>query len=214
MLKNQPNNYVLIDYENVMPEDLDVLHSSQLKVFSGKCVKLIVFLGYTQSVKTISTPFALQMHKWGKKAQYVCSSAQGPNALDFHLACYLGALLIHDLSGIFHIISKDKGYDPLIKHMKERKRKVERYENIYAIPFVEKATKTDLDDNFNILVTQLIERKANRPRKENTLKNAMKSYFHNKIEEVHIHQLIKQLKNKKYITVIDGKVTYTLPSSN
>ena len=41
------------------------------------------------------------------------------NALDFHIAFHVGQIAGTDPQGFFHIISKDKGYDPLLAHLKE-----------------------------------------------------------------------------------------------
>jgi hypothetical protein len=42
----------------------------------------------------------------------------GTNALDFHIAYYIGRLAAKCPDAYFHIISKDTGFDPLIKHLK------------------------------------------------------------------------------------------------
>ena len=54
--------------------------------------------------------------KLGSLVKYVRIVGNGRNALDFHIAYYLGQLATQTRD--FHIISKDQGFDPLIKHMK------------------------------------------------------------------------------------------------
>ena len=75
-------NYVLIDYENVQPSALSVLEKEHFKV--------IVFVGASQ-VK-VSFDVAAQLQRLGPSATYVKISGNGPNALDFHIAFYIGQL--------------------------------------------------------------------------------------------------------------------------
>ena len=100
-----PTNYVLIDFENVQPRNLEILASHPFKVF--------VFVGANQ-VK-IPYDLATAMQGLGENAKYIKITGNGPNALDFHIAFYVGELSTHDPEGYFHIISKDTGFDPLIK---------------------------------------------------------------------------------------------------
>lgn len=90
-----PTNYVLVDYENVQPNDVDFLKAPTLKVK--------VFLGPTQSKVPVSLAQALQ--PLGANAEYVQLETAGTNALDFHIAFYIGALSHQDPSAHFHIIS-------------------------------------------------------------------------------------------------------------
>ena len=97
------NNYVLIDYENEQPKNLDILkgHEFSVKVFVG--------------AKQAKLPFELAtaMQALGDKAEYIKIDGNGPNALDFHIAFYIGHIVASDREAYFHIISKDTGFDPL-----------------------------------------------------------------------------------------------------
>ena len=99
-----PNNYVLIDFENVQPNNLEILKKHPFTIF--------VFVGENQAKIPFGTAKALQ--EFGKEAKYIKISGNGPNALDFHIACYLGQLSSQDNGGYYYIVSKDKGFDPLI----------------------------------------------------------------------------------------------------
>jgi len=83
-----------------------------------------VFLGPNQSKVPVSLAAALQ--SLGSSAEYVILETPGANALDFHIAYYVGALACEDPSAFFHIISKDAGFDPLIKHLRAKKLFVQR----------------------------------------------------------------------------------------
>ncbi len=104
-------NFVLVDFENVQPKDLGLLKDDLFKV------KL--FLGPNQS--KIPVALASSLQSLGNNAEYIVLETAGNNALDFHIAYYIGLLSAEDPSAFFHIISKDSGFDPLIKHLKGRK---------------------------------------------------------------------------------------------
>lgn len=104
-------NYVLIDHENVQPTDLALLNRDD--------VRLWVFVGAGQT--RLSSDLAIQMQAMRERADYVRISGNGSNALDFHIAFYIGQLVRDDVRGFFHIISKDTGFDPLVEHLKARK---------------------------------------------------------------------------------------------
>jgi hypothetical protein len=55
--------------------------------------------------------------KLGERFVLTEISGTGPNALDFHIAYYLGEILAHDPAHRCVILSKDKGFDPLVKHL-------------------------------------------------------------------------------------------------
>ena len=93
------NNYVLIDFENVAPENLDLLDQDWIRVY--------VFVGKNQTKLPFSVVKAIQ--KMGDRAQYVEMSGTGHNALDFHIAYYVGRLSANDKDAYFHIISNDQG---------------------------------------------------------------------------------------------------------
>jgi PIN domain len=101
---------VLIDYENVQVKSLALLRGEQFRVR--------VFLGKTNT--KIHTELAIALQRLGERAEYITLESSGSNALDFHIAYYLGVLVTADPTAHFHIISKDKGFDPLIQHLKSR----------------------------------------------------------------------------------------------
>src|SRR5215216_5312389 len=116
-------NYVLIDYESVQPDDIAALQHEHVRV--------IVFVGPHQTKITFEKAAALQ--RMGANAEYVRLSGSGANALDFHIAFYLGQLTAKDSTASFHIISKDTGFDPLVKHLKEGKLRARRVQTIREI---------------------------------------------------------------------------------
>lgn len=103
-------NILLIDFESVQPEALPGLDLPNWH--------LMLFVGANQL--KVPLALAMAMQRMGDRAQYVQISGQGPNALDFHIAFYLGQLAAASPDAVFHVVSKDKGFDPLIQHLQSR----------------------------------------------------------------------------------------------
>jgi hypothetical protein len=201
-MKNTPTNYVLIDLENVQPTHLELLSKHPFKVF--------VFVGASQT--KIPTALAVTLQALGKNGTYIQISGNGKNALDFHIAAYLGELASQDSDGIFHIISKDTGFDPLIKHMRDRNIRIQRENDLASIPLPKMCPTASHPEKIEAIVEKLNANQAqSRPRKESTLSNAINSWFIKQLEEDELHALIQSLKSKKYITVKDGNISYNLP---
>ncbi|MHC6218563.1 PIN domain-containing protein [Stenotrophomonas acidaminiphila] len=126
-------NYVLIDHENVQPTDLGLLHRADIRLW--------VFVGAGQA--KLSSELAIQMQAMRERADYVRICGNGPNALDFHIAFYIGQLSGNDPDGFFHIISRDTGFDPLVEHLKARKIRACRSASIAGMPLFRQAVATD-----------------------------------------------------------------------
>ena len=112
----------------------------------------------------------------------------------------------------FHIISKDKGFDPLIKHLKERKIKVMRETDLAEIPLLRVPVSTSNDEKIAAIVKNLGGRGQSRPRKVRTLENTINTLFTRKLEKKELAELIKELQKRKLIVVNQGgNVSYKLP---
>ncbi len=196
-----PNNYVLIDYENVQPKNLDLLESHPFKV--------LVFVGQSQA--RIPFDLADSMQLLGKDARYVRISGNGQNALDFHIAYYIGELAASESDAYFHIISKDKGFDPLIDHLKERKIRVHREKDIGEIPLLQLADTSSIDEKISAIVKNLGGRGLARPRKVTTLSNTINSLFNPKLSAKELSALVKEMEKRKLIVVNQNNVSYKLP---
>jgi PIN domain len=101
-------NYILIDYENVQPAALPEIEATHFR--------LLVFVGASQTKVRFDVANAVQ--RMADRAGYIKISGNGANALDFHIAYYVGHLAAKEPEAYFHIISKDTGFDPLIAHLK------------------------------------------------------------------------------------------------
>jgi len=196
-----PTNYVLIDFENVQPKNLEILKKHPFKIS--------VFVGANQA--KIPFDLATTMQNFGEDAQYIKIAGNGQNALDFHIAFYIGQLSLQDPDGYFHIISKDKGFDPLIKHLRARKIRVNREKDLAEIPVLRISSATNNDEKISAIVKNLAGRGQARPRKVKTLSNTINSLFSPKLEEKELTALINILKERKHIVVKDNNISYKLP---
>ena len=192
------NNYVLIDYENVQPKNLELLSEHPFKVF--------VFVG--QSLAKIPFDLADSMQLLGKAARYIKISGNAKDALDFHIAYYIGELAAAEPDAYFHIISKDKGFDPLIRHLKDRKIHVQREVDLGEIPLLQLSDTTSLDDKIAAIVKNLGGRGLSRPRKVKTLQNTINTLFAKKLERGRFmfpgESVSQELSNQSLRFILDG----------
>lgn len=193
-----PINYVLIDLENVQPKNL--------KILSGHPFKIYVFVGETQT--KIPFDLASTLQEFGENAKYIKISGSGKNALDFHLAFYLGELKTNDPDGYFHIISKDKGFDPLVKHLRNNKNRVHRHNDLAEIPLLRISNATNTDEKLIEVIKNLKGRGQSRPRKITTLSNTINSLFTEKMSDQEMSSFIKKMEAKKVISINEDNVSY------
>ena len=194
-------NYVLIDFENVQPKNLEILADHPFKV--------LVFVGANQTKVPYDLASALQ--SLGDDAQYIKITGSGKNALDFHVAYYIGDLVANDPKGYFHIISKDTGFDPLIKHLRSKHIQIQRHKDLAEIPVLRISNATSDDEKISAIVKNLATRGHSRPRKVKTLSNTINSLFTKQLSDSELQSLVQELENRELITVNQGNVSYKLP---
>lgn len=195
-------NYVLVDLENVQPESLDQLAHEHFKT--------LVFVGANQT----KLPFELaaSIQKLGPRAEYVKISGNGSNALDFHIAYYLGQLAVADPTAYFHIISKDTGFDPLVQHLKAKKVFAGRVKAVSDIPLVKASNSKSPEDRLAVVLAKLQQLKASKPRTVATLSSTIASLFQRQLPDQEVEALVHSLGGAGLLAVSGSKVTYTLPS--
>jgi hypothetical protein len=193
-------NFVLIDYENVQPTELALLRGSHFKV------KL--FLGANQAKIPVSLAAAL--HALGSNAEYVLLESIGSNALDFHIAYYIGVLSGQEPGAHFHIISKDTGFDPLIKHLKLRGVIAQRLPSITSITSAKAAALSAVSDQLLLAVAHLTKLTA-KPRTEKALRRTLHALF-KELSEEEVSALVAALCERGTVRREGSKVTYDLSS--
>lgn len=195
-------NYVLVDFENVQPKDIGLLKDGP---FSVK-----VFLGPNQSKIPVSLAAALQA--LGDKAEYIVLETAGNNALDFHIAYYIGALSAAEPGAYFHVISKDSGFDALLKYLKGKKIFAQRSTCIADIPYFKPALPDAVEAQIETVVKDLIRRKASKPRAQKTLLSTLHALFKKELTEQQLATLFAALCKRGVVRVEGTKVSYSLPN--
>ncbi|WP_417909213.1 PIN domain-containing protein [Candidatus Electronema sp. PJ] len=212
-------NYVLIDYENVQVQSLALLKGEQFSVR--------VFLGPKNTKLPVELVVAMQ--ELGCRAEYIVLETPGSNALDFHIAYYLGALAAADPAGFFHIISKDTGFDPLIRHLRGRKIFVARSVSIEEMPCfkvaasvatpppqeskaIPKAAPASTEELLKLAVAGLIKYKENKPGKVETLRSTINAMCGKDLSATKIDEVYNALLQRGYVKINGTKVSYALPS--
>jgi hypothetical protein len=194
-------NVVLIDFENVQPRNLALLLGGDFRVYC--------FVGENQT--KLPYDLAAAMQELGGRGQYIKIAGNGPNALDFHIAYYLGELIREYPEGYFHIISKDTGFDPLIEHLRRRQIQVHRERDLAEIPPLRLPAAAEGPDRLDAVVKNLAGRGASRPRKMRTLTNTIGSLFRPKLDDGQSAALVHELRTRGYIAVNGDNVSYRLP---
>ena len=171
----------------------------------------MVFVGASQTKVAFESAAALQ--RMGSKAEYVKISGNGSNALDFHIAFYIGQLATQDPTAYFHIISNDTGFDPLIQHLKAKKIFAARSKDVADIPLVKAANSKSPKEKIEIIVAKLQQLAASKPRTIKTLSSTISSLFQKQLTEEEVASLVSELQSRSLIAVASTKVSYVLPPS-
>lgn len=131
---------------------------------------------------------------------------------------------------MFHIVSKDKGFDPLVKHLKARGIRVVREPNLGATlqpakkspvspkappqpaPQAHKpATAQTAKQRAAIIAEALRKPQSTKPRTNKTLAHHVASHFSSqKLTQSEIQAIVDTLRSRGVITIEAGKVSYAL----
>lgn len=109
--------YVLIDFENVQP-DLSALARTPYKVK--------IFFGARQQEGRVPMKLLLATKALGDAWEPVLVSRSGRNAVDMHIAYWIGRLLKAEPAARIHVISGDTDFDPLIETLRAEQFDVHR----------------------------------------------------------------------------------------
>ena len=191
-------NHVLIDYENVQPKSLAELQHDHFNV--------IVLVGANQTKLDFEVSQALLT--LAPRAQLVKISGNGKNALDFHIAYYIGHISASDPHAFFHIISGDSGFDPLIQHLKTKKIYCARSKDIGDMPIVRTSRSKTPAEKAVLVANRLQASGTTRPRTTKTLLSTINSWFQKELSETDQQLILAALIKQGTLAVDNNKVTY------
>ena len=198
---------MLIDYESVQPETLAALDREYFMV--------VIFVGANQL--KISFEMASTIQRMGDRAQYIKITGNGPNALDFHIAYYIGRISAKEPGVCFHIISKDAGFDPLIQHLKNQRIMVFRSLDVTQIPILKAPTSCSapsesdgaVDDRLTRVIGDLKKRGKARPKTVKALSSTINSVFQKKLSEHELASLLGELESRGIVRRNGEQIGYT-----
>jgi hypothetical protein len=191
-------SHILIDFENVQPRDLALL--------KGREFKVMVFIGATQA--KLPTEFVVAVQSLGAAAEYVQIDGSGRNALDFHIAYYLGRISSGSPQSDCFVISKDSGFDPLIRHLKTLGIACRRLAAVADIPGLKEAAIKSNSDPIQRVLANLAKRGVAKPRTLKTLQSSIKNLLGVRGTEEAVGMLVGELERLNTIKITDGKVSY------
>ncbi len=189
---------VFIDFENIQKVDLAEVPPT---------VRVLVFFGASQ--KSVTRDYHKLALKLGERCVEIDMHRHGKNALDFHIAFYLGECLAKTPGAELVVLSKDKDYDPLIEHLRGRKFNVRR-ESSLADAFKSKAGDPPGEPRLDRMLDWLrkMEKKA-RPRKRTGLIAHVGSCF-KEATSGDIKRLVDQLFADGHVSESNGMLVYKL----
>lgn len=186
MDQSVPDCRLLVDFENIQKIDLSTVPNG---------FQVTIFVGSAQN--TLPFDFVLGAQSLGDRLEWIKVEGKGRNALDFHIAYFVGCLLTLCPRTECIILSKDNGFDPLVCHLKKRGLHCRR---ITCLSELEPQAQSISDSNYTQLVAKLKKASnASRPKSRTTLSNYVRSSFSGKLSKVEVAHLVEQL-------FADGKV--------
>jgi PIN domain-containing protein len=194
---------LLIDFENVGKIDLGAIPDG---------VRVPFFIGASQ--KTVAKDLFKAALKPGHRFEAVDIQGQGKNALDFHIAFYLGEHLARSPGSCCIVLSKDKGFDPLIKHAVGRGftlRRATSLEEAFphaARPAASGAAPSAYWDAALKLLSEM--QKNKRPKKRKGLIAYLQTHFAKKMTEPEVFALVDRMIASKKLADLGGSMTYHL----
>ena len=113
---------MLVDFENVQAVDFNKLDGD---------IHVVIFTGAAQT--KIPLDLVAKTQKMGSRLEWKHVDKAGKNALDFFIAYQLGKIFEREPQAQCYVLTKDKGFDPLLKHLQAASRKCQRIEKISEI---------------------------------------------------------------------------------
>ncbi|HOO88090.1 MAG TPA: PIN domain-containing protein [Synergistales bacterium] len=186
---------VYIDYENLPGVHIEDVEGT----------KFLIFIGENQ--KKIPTDTIVRMQPLGERVEWISISGVGRNALDFHIAYYLAKY--HTNNTVTHyILSKDAGYDPLIKHVVKFGQRVKRIitlEEIKEKPVLAPELAQKYAKVLEILKKQ---DKTRRPKIRKTLASSIETLFQGQVSKEDTDLLIEHLFRERFIEEKNKRIAY------
>lgn len=191
---------LLVDYENIQNIDLSVIQDPEIEIK--------IFVGQSQNKIPLELVQATQ--RFGHRVEWIKIDGSGSNALDFHIAFYLGRFSKDVGSGCFLVLSKDKGFDPLIKYINKNQISCQRIQSLLELSQEKDVLISQNTDSIAKVLENLSKiQKNKRPRTRKTLRQHIKSLLtQKKLSDQEIDTLVDTLFVQKKISEASNHLTY------
>ena len=108
----------------------------------------------------------------------------------------------------FYIISKDKGFLPLTKHLETQNITCHLLPSLLSVPGFLPAARSQAINRIQQAVDGLLTRKEARPRKLKTLTTYINAQLNKEASDAAVDEVISRLKQAGLSIALDGKLTW------
>lgn len=194
---------ILVDFENIQKFDFDNIDTTNTNI--------AIFVGKSQN----KIPFSLveKAQSFGDRLIWVKIAGDGKNNLDFHLAFELGRLCERmDKDVELIVLSKDSGYDSLIRYVNELGIKTRRIANPAELSDSKKQLPSS---NFTKYIVNNLNKidGQKRPRTLRTLKKHIESLLREKAGPSEIDAILEEMFISGLLSEINNRLKYTFDTS-
>ena len=192
---------LLVDFENVQQVELAKLDDSY---------RVAIFVGADQK----SVPFDLvtRAQQLGSRVEWQKIVGNGSNALDFFIAFQLGRVFDKAPRPECVVLSKDKGFEPLLRYLNANGMKCRRISSLAELHHktVATASAPSTEDPKLSRVVEVLGKleKRGRPRKRKTLSQCISAMFQKKINQQEVDRLISAMLYDGLISETNNTITY------
>ncbi|WP_051944630.1 PIN domain-containing protein [Verrucomicrobium sp. BvORR106] len=191
--------FILVDYNNAPPARISELAKSQHKV--------LVFLGHNQD--TVSLELATALQVLGKNGEYVQAPGDGPQALDLHIAYYMGKIACDNPHACIHVVSNNPRFDPLIQHLrKTHQAAVSRSDSLDAVISAQTLVPLPLEQFLATVENWLSSPSYHGPRTLPKLHNGLKSFLPKSVTKAERQLIITALRERGHYVIEGNKLLW------
>ena len=201
------SHIIFVDYENIQKLDFGELGEKPL----------VLYLVLGKGNKNLPTTLVRQLVRPSIEVRLIETEQAGKNALDFVLSYYVGVQTAENPQGHYEILSKDKGFDALVHHLKGKGISIARVEELSRKKASQGGGKVKAANTAPPTLTEQVRRVAAhfsehataRPKRKKTLQSSIGALFGKKLSETEVEETIKALCEKRLIEITEkGAVTY------
>lgn len=153
-------------------------------------VRLVLLFGAKQ--RKVPLDLAVSIQPLGATVSYVEVDASAPEALDFHLTYLVGRTLATDPGAGIHIVSRDKGFDPLIRYLRNTGHRAFRVDSLRFLMRVDTVKALDPASRTE-LAWQMLNQYDGKPRTLERLHKTLKTLFHGALPEAESADVVERL---------------------